>query len=436
MMISRKPAIRVLAIAAVGVVGLGLAACAPTSSGGGGGGGEGAEETTVTVWSWRTEDVKQYEEIFDVYEEANPGVTVDFKPFKNTEYNQILTTGLAGSDGPDVVQLKSYGGVQALIDSGSIIEIGSSVPALEEFPPATTAALSDINTGDIYGVPFAVNTFQVFYNTAIFEEHGIEEPTTWDEFLEISQTLKDAGVIPITMGGADAQVQIPVSTESLVAGRYGGAEFAEAVRSGEKDFTDPDYVASLELMDELKPFFPENVTATSADDAMVLFLSGQAAMYPSGSFQAGTFTSQAPDLDFDAFAMPVGDDWVSKEPITPGFVDGGYGVSARSENQDAAIDLVAWMATEEFGQMFSDLLSQNSPVPGVTNADPILQEQYSNYEANGAPYLLLTDFRYGQPWGTDLLGTAVQRIWLGEQTAEEAAADIQAGISQWYTPKK
>ncbi|WP_443469601.1 ABC transporter substrate-binding protein [Microbacterium sp. A196] len=435
-MISRKPAIRVLAIAAVGVVGLGLAACAPTSSGGGGGGGEGAEETTVTVWSWRTEDVKQYEEIFDVYEEANPGVTVDFKPFKNTEYNQILTTGLAGSDGPDVVQLKSYGGVQALIDSGSIIEIGSSVPALEEFPPATTAALSDINTGDIYGVPFAVNTFQVFYNTAIFEEHGIEEPTTWDEFLEISQTLKDAGVIPITMGGADAQVQIPVSTESLVAGRYGGAEFAEAVRSGEKDFTDPDYVASLELMDELKPFFPENVTATSADDAMVLFLSGQAAMYPSGSFQAGTFTSQAPDLDFDAFAMPVGDDWVSKEPITPGFVDGGYGVSARSENQDAAIDLVAWMATEEFGQMFSDLLSQNSPVPGVTNADPILQEQYSNYEANGAPYLLLTDFRYGQPWGTDLLGTAVQRIWLGEQTAEEAAADIQAGISQWYTPKK
>lgn len=434
-MISRKATARAVAIGAAGVLGMGLAACAPSAPSGDGD-GETAEDVTVTVWSWRMEDVKQYEEIFDVYEEANPGVTVDFKPFKNTEYNQILTTGLAGSGGPDVVQLKSYGGLQALIDSKSIIEIGSAIPALEEFPPATIEALSDINTGDVYGVPFAVNTFQVFYNTAIFEEHDIEEPTTWDEFLEISQKLKDAGVIPITMGGADAQVQIPVSTESLVAGRYGGTEFAEAVRTGEKDFTDPDYVASLELMNELKPFFPENVTATSADDAMVLFLSGQAAMYPSGSFQAGTFTSQAPDLDFDAFAMPVGDDWVSKESVTPGFVDGGYGVSARSENEEAAIDLVAWMATEEFGQMFSDLLSQNSPVPGVTNGDPILQEQYSNYEANGAPYLLLTDFRYGQPWGTDLLGTAVQRMWLGEQTAEEAAADIQAGISQWYTPKK
>lgn len=433
-MIRRKTATRLVALVALGALGAGLAACAPSTSGGETGGD--AENTTITVWSWRTEDVKQYEEIFDLYEESNPGVTVEFKAFKNTEYNQILTTGLAGSEGPDVVQLKSYGGLQALIDSNSIIEVGSAIPALEEFPPATVQALSDINTGDVYGVPFAVNTFQVFYNTEIFDEHDLEVPTTWDEFLEVSQTLKDVGVIPITMGGADAQVQIPVSTESLVAGRYGGSEFADAVRTGEKDFTDPDYVASLELMKELQPFFPENVTATSADDAMVLFLSGQAAMYPSGSFQVGTFQSQAPDLKFDAFAMPVGDDWVAQESVTPGFVDGGYGVSARSENPEAATELVAWMATPEFGQMFSDLLHQNSPVPGVKIADPILAEQYGNYEKNGAPYFMLTDFRYGQPWGTDLVGTAVQKIWLGEQTASEAAVDIQAGIAQWYTPKK
>lgn len=432
-MIQRKTATRLVALGALGVLGAGLAACAPSTSGGEAG---GDADTTITVWSWRTEDVKQYKEIFDVYEEAHPGVTVDFKAFKNTEYNQILTTGLAGSEGPDVVQLKSYGGLQALIDSGSIIEVGSAIPALEEFPPATVQALSDINTGDVYGVPFAVNTFQVFYNTEIFDEHDLEVPTTWDEFLEVSEKLKDAGVIPMTMGGADGQVQIPVSTESLVAGRYGGNEFAEAVRAGDKDFTDPDYVASFELMKELQPFFPENVTATTADDAMVLFLSGQAAMYPSGSFQVGTFKNQAPDLKFDAFAMPVGDDWVSKEPVTPGFVDGGYGVSARSENPDAATELVAWMATPEFGQMFSDLLQQNSPVPGVEIADPILAKQYSNYEKNGAPYFMLTDFRYGQPWGTDLVGTAIQKIWLGEQTASEAAADVQAGIAQWYSPKK
>jgi raffinose/stachyose/melibiose transport system substrate-binding protein len=38
------------------------------------------EPVTLTVWSWRTEDEDAYNEIFDVYEAQNPGVTVEFVP--------------------------------------------------------------------------------------------------------------------------------------------------------------------------------------------------------------------------------------------------------------------------------------------------------------------------------------------------------------------
>ena len=52
---------------------------------------EAAEDVTLTVWSWRPEDEDAYNEIFDVYEDANPGVTVEFVPFVNTDYNTILS---------------------------------------------------------------------------------------------------------------------------------------------------------------------------------------------------------------------------------------------------------------------------------------------------------------------------------------------------------
>ena len=118
---------RALALATTLGLGIGLAGCAPSSSeSGSGSGGEGGE-TTLTVWSWRVEDQAAYEKIFDAYEAKNEGVTVDFKTFKATEYNKILATGLSGSDGPDVPQVRSYGQLQPTIASGSLVPLDDEI---------------------------------------------------------------------------------------------------------------------------------------------------------------------------------------------------------------------------------------------------------------------------------------------------------------------
>ena len=432
-MIRNKPSTGLVALAAAGAL-LGVAACAPSSGAGGSdGSGGGDGDVTVTVWSWRTEDVAAYEAIFDVYEEANPGVTVEFEAFKNTEYNQILATGLSGSAGPDVVQLKSYGGMQAMADGEQILPIEEAVD-FAEWDEATVDSMRSIENDQVYGVPFAISTLQMYYNKAIFAEHGLEEPTTWDEFVEVSTTLAEAGVVPIAVGGADAQVAVPLAAETLMSARYGGAAFQEAVQAGETDFTDPDYVAALDLLVEVQDFLPPSPTGTTDQDATVLFSSGQAAMWPSGSWQVGYLAANAPDLDLGAFQVPVGEDWAAEAPVTPGYVDGGYGVAANTDEEEAALDLVAWMSTAEFGQMFADELGQISPVPGVEIADPLLNQFAAGYAENGSPYLMLTDFRYGEPWGSDLIGQGVQNLWLDELDADGVAAEIQEGLDQWFVP--
>jgi raffinose/stachyose/melibiose transport system substrate-binding protein len=417
-------------VATLALATLALSACSPSGSG-----DEAGAAETITVWSWRVEDAAAYETIFDVFEEQNPGITVEFKGFKNTEYNQILATGLTGSGGPDVAQLKSYGGLQGYVDGGQLLSLDDSIEGLSSIPQASLDGLTGKTDGQIYGVPFATQTLQVFYNTEIFEENGLEEPSTWDELLETSAALQAAGLTAIAVGGADAQVQTPIAADVFGTSRYGGAEFYNAVETGEKDFTDPDYVAALELMQEIQPYLSENVVATSYNDAQVQFISGQAGMFVGGSWELGFFQAQNPDLKIGVFPVPVGTDWASSTALTPGFVDGGWGISSATTHQEAAEKLLEWMTTVEFGQLFADNLHQMSTIPGVELSDPVQQEMADNYAANGSPYMMLVGFRYGQPWGTDLVGTGVQSLWLGEKDAATVAGDIQAGIDTWFTPQ-
>jgi raffinose/stachyose/melibiose transport system substrate-binding protein len=92
------------------------------------------------------------------------------------------------------------------------------------------------------------------------------------------------------------------------------------------------------------------------------------------------------------------------------------------------------MSTKEFGQMVADEVKQISAVPGVTYNDPLLKQMADNYEKSPSPYLLLTDFRYGTPSGTDLMGKGAQQLLLGSKTAEQVAADIDTGVKAWFKP--
>ena len=411
-----------------------LAACAPSSpsAGGSGSGGGSGKGVTLSVWSWRTEDVAAYNAIFDVYEKAHPGTTVDFKAFKNTEYNQILTTGLAGSSGPDVVQVRSYGQLQPTVASGSLVPLDGTVD-LSSWDANVVKSAKGKEDGKLYAVPLAQQTLQMFYNKDLFDKQGLKPPTTWAQFIEVNARLKENGITPMAVGAKDSWT-LPIVHQVLAAPRFGGAAFEKSVMSGQKTFKDPSWVASVDQVNRLKPYLPEDAVGVAYTDAQILFTSGKAAMFPGGSFELGFFQKQNPSLKMGVFEVPAPDGSPSSRPTTTGYADGAFGVSAKSDAQDASKELVKWMATKEFGQLVADKIKQLSAVPGVTYADPLLKQMADSYAKNPTPYLLLVDFRYGTPSGTDVLGTGLQELLLGKKNATAVSDELQAGVSQWFKP--
>src|SRR5690606_3994764 len=108
-----------------------------------------------------------------------------------------LATALAGGSGPDLMMVRAYGGLENVAAPGYLEPLSTeTVPALADFAPAALQAESMSSDGQIYAVPFASQTQLVIYNKAIFDEHGISEPQTWDELIAASQKLKDAGIMP------------------------------------------------------------------------------------------------------------------------------------------------------------------------------------------------------------------------------------------------
>ena len=226
----------------------------------------------------------------------------------------------------------------------------------------------------------------------------------------------------------------PWTVETLFGGvgpsYYGGDDFFADITGGETDFTDPRFAAALEQMVAITPYMAENYMGVAYTDMQSMFAFGQAGMLIGGSYELGILEQLNPELNVGAFPVPglqAGEGRISY------YVDGSYGINAASPNQEAALKFIQFLASQEYGQMFSDELQQISAVPGVTPTSEELSEIVGLMNDVGTPYLMLTAFRFGQPSGSTLLQNEMQAVLAGDQEVADAVANIQRGVAEWYS---
>lgn len=416
MTIKRKPLI-ILTVVAL----LGLAMTSTTM----------AQKVNLKFWSWRTEDIQAYEKFIAEFNAEHPDINVEFVAYRNTEYNTILATALQAGSGPDIIHLRAYGGMEPLAKAGYLMPLDEEVPELAGFSREVLLGATNREDGKIYGVPFAVQTIQVLYNKAIFEELGLEEPQTWEELIEVASKVKAAGYIPFANGGKEGWT-LETFFGAVAPNYYGGNTFFDEVTTGQTTFTDPRFEASIEKMLELRPYLPDQYMGVGYTDMQMLFAQEMAAMFLAGSYELGTLAQMNPDLEVGAFVVPpISAD--APKCITM-YVDGSYGANAATPHPEEALTFIRFLASKKYGTLFTDTLQQISAVPGVQPSNALLAEIVSMMEESATPFLMLTAFRYGQPSGSTLLQNELQGVFANEITLDQALANIQAGLETWHVP--
>jgi len=259
-----------------------------------------AEPVTIEWWHIQNNDpgLSLWQAVADEFMEMNPNVTVNITVQENEAFKAALQTNLQAGDVPDLFQSWGGGGLREQVDAGLVQDITEPVSSWEDELQPAARSMMEID-GALYGAPFDLGIVGVWYNRTLFEEAGIDAPpATWEELLEDVQTLKDAGITPISLAAGDKWPAMFWYAE--LALRLGGAEVMQAA-GVDQNFDDPAFLQAgeeIERLIALEPFQPGFLATPwdGPDGAAAVLANGDAAMLLMGHWAPGTIQANGPDL--------------------------------------------------------------------------------------------------------------------------------------------
>ena len=422
----RRRALTAGAVLAVGALGI-LAGCSAGAPQGGASTPDPDEEVTLNFsWWGDASRAERYEAAIDIFEEANPNVTIQTSFAGFGDYWTARNTEAASRTLPDVFQmdlayLAEYGGfghVLALDDYlGDVIQTDAIEPGLVE-----AGAVDDA----IYGIASSSSTLATLYNGPLLEELGIEVPEgqmTWDEY--------DAFLAEVSAAGASLS---PAVYGSLDYTQYFwlfqiwlGQQGLTFIEDGELGFTE----------DDLAEWWSRS--ATLRDTGAVMPRERQAQFEGVDALGAAEIASDiswanflprftegpaAPEL---SLAMPPYDDADNTGMfLKPGLM---LSIAANSENPEWAAKFVDFLVNDpEVGAIFG--MSRGVPA-STTAADGIeaneLDAQILAYQEEVADKLDGT-----APPAVNGLGTLEQTFVAISEDVNYGAATPEEAAARWF----
>ncbi len=348
-------------------------------------GAESNPTTTVTFRLWDETVAAAYEDSFDAFEDANPGINVDVSVVGWADYWTKLRTDVAGKTMDDLFWVNnSYFGAYA--DSGNLVDVGSLFDA--EATDGWEASVVQQFTRDdtLWGVPQLYDAgIAVYYNADLLEAAGISpddlNTLTWspdaaeDTYLPVAQALTlDAGGAAAGSTSFDGKpvqygTNLAYDLQAILLPFIGsnggiyqdGDEFA---------FSDPQTVEAVDYLvngintAKIAPSAAE--TNTNGDFSRDAFLQGSMAMFQSGLYNLKNVSDGA-EFEWGVASIPAGP--AGRVSVTNGVVVAG---NAASDKQEAIAKVLTWLGSEEGN---SYLGADGAAVPAVTSA----QESYFDY---------------------------------------------------------
>lgn len=411
---------------------LALTACGGDANGGNGGGSsEGFDEdreiTLEVAWWGNDERAALTQEVFDLFEDEHPNITVQSTPTGDPEdlFNR-LSTDFAAGGGPDLFTLggampQEYGGAGMLYSLEELSDYVDLDP-YEDF--TTTNATVD---GVVYGLPTGGNAIGLLINETIFEEAGVDLPDEdwgWDEFVEIageiSENHDDAH-------GLDLRIQDIISTYVSQTNDLGLYDWDGELVATEEQLTawyemEVELVENGGLPDPSVVVEHHNVTPDQSP-----FGTRQAAMVFSYSNQMTPYTQALGDDEVRMVLPPTETDNPGVAVLPSQF----WAINAGSEEPEAAAMLLDFILNDERA---SEILKDDRGLPFNSEMLEVVEPLLDPINAEAASYIQQV-LEQGvvappQPAGGAEMNSLSQRI---ESDILFGNSSVEEGVQEWIS---
>lgn len=212
------------------------------------------EGTVVTMFgAFVDEDARRFDSSIASFEEET-GIDIQYEG--SGDFETLIQVRVEGGDPPDIGGHPQPGLVEGLVDQGAVID-PSPFLTMEFLERQYAQGWIDDSTigGQIAGVWYRGNIKSlVWYPKDDFDAAGYEVPTTWDELLDLSQTILDEqGVPPWCIGIESSGATGWPATDWIedIMLRTQPPETYDAWTSGELPFDSPEVRNAIETMAEI-----------------------------------------------------------------------------------------------------------------------------------------------------------------------------------------
>ncbi|WP_431075128.1 ABC transporter substrate-binding protein [Microbacterium phyllosphaerae] len=416
---------------------LALAGCA----GGGGDAGASEEKTTIRFLYATGDDTWNgvVDQVVTAFNEQSDTTEVELDPLPaGSDYATALKTVDATGNWPAVVDMRD---TLTYVNAGKLAPVPEEVTALLE--PDAFAAAED---GNVYTVPSsALNGelgMNIVYNKTYFEEHDLEVPATYDDFIDLLEEIKANGDVPLATAAAEVwpsdQLWKPLAAPVFAEYSDEGG-FWNAAAAG--DASVADLKAPLEelkmIMDD---YVLEGWQSTADAQTTTLLVNEQAVMATSSAGLGRLMDINKVDPEFDAglFIIPDEDGNLNvlKNSVI-GDTAGGLAISSQAaEDEDeyaSAVEFLEYFYSVEAADLMeangwispnilkSDEVTRNDTIPGAEDFFALLENPnlvwYENSPTLSTFSSVNTFFRQSRIEMQD-----------GQTTIDETIAKVQAEL--------
>lgn len=393
-----------------------------------------AKDVTLTVWSIATESDAfhpAYLKAIEEFEAAHPGVTIKFETFENESYKTKIKAAVAANELPDVFFTWGGGFSASFVESGKVLELDQYYPTYQD--GISKAALQNATyDGKLYGSAMTTPVSCLFYNKKMFDEKGLKAPTTWDEYINVCKTFKDAGVTPIGISVKDTWV-LAMTHDALTLKSAGPEKVKSALTKQGQSYNDPDFIESAKKIKELVDagYFLDGAEGLSNDEASQEFYAGKVAMYITGSWMAGSLqTDPENPADFAVAPIPVINSTNAKITDFMGGASDTLMASAASENPDLAAAAVFELTKGISHYAYLD----GAGIPAwkvdydASAVNPMTQ-QVAEYATGATSFTLWFDTLMQSEDAGEYLAL-LQQLYIGDLSPEEFAEAMAAQLEK------
>lgn len=339
--------------------------------------GDGLSGTlTFAIWDNNLNDFIESNDMIGKFQEKYPDIDIEVEKIKDdTEYWNTMKMRASANQLPDVMFNKTF----------TLSRFKDYLLDLSDTEAAKNNELAEgyAVDGKILGVPVTAGYEYVYYWKDMFEEAGVEVPTTWSEFEDVTKKLQDyygkddSDFMALACGLKDEWTDYPYMEFMPALESGNGQNWNDMAKQDEPFAEGTDINKAYNKVYELfqSGVLGKDPLGIGSDQATSLFCAKKAAIIALGDWGLQNIQNGTDDTsELGAFYLPTRN--TEDDPynvIVQG--DSFMGVTTHSKNPEAAKAFLEWFFSDAWYPDYLDYITSASAMKNFPKEkDPVLAE--------------------------------------------------------------